>query len=1053
MNSGRGLFLLLVLVCLAILSLRSSAQTETATISGRVTDQQGAILVNAQVTVTNVETSLSSSQMTNRQGLYVLSGLKPGRYRLTVRNTGFRTVNLSDIVLNVQDSISQNVKLQVGSISESVTVVADETRVDTESAAVSTVVDRNFAENLPMNGRSFQTLIQLTPGVVLTASNYADSGQFSVNGQRASANYWLVDGVSANIGMSGGTQGNGAAGALGGFSVQGGTNSIVSVDAMQEFRIQTSTYAPEFGRTPGAQISIATRSGTNQLHGTAFEYLRNDVIDANDWFANHQLLRKPEERQNDFGGTLSGPILKSRTFFFFSYEGIRLRLPQVAEATVPSLAARQSAVPGVQPFLNAYPLPSPSAPDNNGVSPFGASYSNRSTLDATSFRLDHRLNEKLNLFGRYNYAPSQGFQRGTGQFLSLSTSGPTRNKIETATVGTTWAPSSTTIADLRFNYSRTSVDSFAQLDDFGGAVVPSLAGVLPNPYTLQNSYFGFNISSLSYGFLQAGNSGHNVQRSFNLVGSVSLQKGTHSLKFGGDFRRLSPVSNPANYRQFVYFGDVPSAQGGSTSFGITAAAQGVTLLFHNLGAFAQDTWRASSRLTVTYGLRWDVDFAPTSTSGPPLPVATNFHDLSRLGLAPDGTSVFRTKYNNFAPRLGVAFQLSDRQGWERVFRGGIGSFYDLATQEVGTAISGNYPFQVSQPVPPTQFPLTPAEAAPPVISPTVLSASGVGLFDPGLRLPYSLEWNVALEQALGTGRSLSTSYIGAAGRRLLQTGLVYSPNPNLGYAYLTTNAGTSDYSALQVQFRQRVSRGLQALCSYTWAHSIDTGSASSAVVSSNVYSPELGANANRGPSDFDIRNAFSAGITYELPAPKLHSFVNAIIRGWSVHNVVLARSAQPVDVYDSNLFSPLLQYDYRPDVIFGAPLYLHGSTYPGGKAFNSNAFAPPPIDPTTGAPLRQGTLTRNSLRGFGAAQWDFAVHREFPIHEQLRLQFRAEMFNVLNHPNFGPPVSDLANTSQFGQSTQMLGRSLNQNQNGGGFDTLYQIGGPRSIQLALKLLF
>ena len=204
---------------------------------------------------------------------------------MEVTAAGFKVVNVTGLIVNVQDHIEQNFRLQVGSVAESVTVTAGAPLVNTTDATVSTVVDRQFAENLPLNGRSFQTLIQLTPGVVLTANNGYDTGQFSVNGQRANSNYWMVDGVSANIGISASAvSGNGLGGALGSLSVLGGTNSLVSVDAMQEFRIQTSTFAPEFGRTPGAQISIVTRSGTNQFHGTAFDYLRNDVFDANDWF-------------------------------------------------------------------------------------------------------------------------------------------------------------------------------------------------------------------------------------------------------------------------------------------------------------------------------------------------------------------------------------------------------------------------------------------------------------------------------------------------------------------------------------------------------------------------------------------------------------------------------------------------------------------------------------------------------------------------------------------------------------------------------------------------
>ena len=325
-------------------------------------------------------------------------------------------VNVTGVTVNVQDHLEQNFKLVVGSVSESITVDGGAPLVNTESATVSTVVDRNFAENLPMNGRSFQTLIQLTPGVVLTANNGLDTGQFSVNGQRASSNYWMVDGVSANIGISAGqTPGNGLGGSLGSSSVLGGTNSLVSVDALQEFRIQTSTYAPEFGRTPGGQISIVTRSGTNQFHGTAFDYLRNDIFDANDWFngyTNNPPLPKAEERQNDFGGTFSGPILKSRTFFFFSYEGLRLRLPQTLLTFVPDLLSRQNALPAVQPYLNAFPMPNgPDDPATN-VAQYNGSFSDPATLDAYSLRIDHKLSDKLVLFGRYNYSPSKISERG-----------------------------------------------------------------------------------------------------------------------------------------------------------------------------------------------------------------------------------------------------------------------------------------------------------------------------------------------------------------------------------------------------------------------------------------------------------------------------------------------------------------------------------------------------------------------------------------------------------------------------------------------------------------
>jgi hypothetical protein len=271
--------LILGLLCLG----PAIAQSPNATINGIVLDPSGAAIAGAQIIVVNDATSVQHQATTNSAGIYVVTNLPPGPYRIQVAKIGFKTLMKPDIVLNVQDALAINFTLPIGAVSEIVTVTGGTPLVNTQDAAVSTVVDRQFAENLPMNGRSFQTLIQLTPGVVLTASNPSDGGQFSVNGQRADANYWMVDGVSANIGI-GSTfgPGNGLGGAAASFSVLGGTNSLVSVDAMQEFRIQTSTYAPEFGRNPGGQISIVTRSGTNQFHGSLFDYFRNDVLDAND---------------------------------------------------------------------------------------------------------------------------------------------------------------------------------------------------------------------------------------------------------------------------------------------------------------------------------------------------------------------------------------------------------------------------------------------------------------------------------------------------------------------------------------------------------------------------------------------------------------------------------------------------------------------------------------------------------------------------------------------------------------------------------------------------
>ncbi len=1054
--------------CAVSLALPLAAQSPNGTINGRVVDPSNGVIVGADILVINDATSVQYPGKTNDDGIYVVPNLPPGPYRLQVSKVGFKTLIKPDIVLNVQDALSINFTLPIGAVFETMTVEGGAPLVNTESAAVSTVVDRQFAENLPMNGRSFQTLIQLTPGVVTTASNLYDSGQFSVNGQRPSSNYWLVDGVSANIGVSaaGASPGNGFGGSLASFSVLGGTNSLVSVDAMQEFRIQTSTFAPEFGRTPGAQISIVTRSGTNELHGTVFDYFRNDALDANDWFADAAGLPKPEERQNDFGGTLSGPILKDRTFFFFSYEGLRLRLPQVGLTEVPDLEARQNAVPAIQPYLNAFPF-DPNQPDlGNGMAQFNASYSNAATLDAYSLRVDHKLSNTWNIFGRYNYSPSQIVQRGFAG-TSLNDSSPIRIITQTGTAGAAWLVSPRMANDLRFNYSKTDASSYSRLDNFGGALSLSTLP-LPTPYTSDNSKFNFDLLALTGGILLVGRGQNAMQRQINVVDGFTWQKGSHALKIGMDFRRLSPTFVPAAYFQAPIFLDVPSAEIGNPFLSIVQSAVEANILFHNLGAYAQDTWRISTHLTVTYGLRWDVDFAPSSPKGPSLAAVTGFNlnNLSNLALAPAGTPPFSTTYGNFAPRVGIAYELREKPDWQTVIRSGFGVFYDLASSEIGNLFGdAGYPFSARTEILGGTFPLAPSAAAPPPITAASLSSPSATLsaLNPHLQLPYTLQWNVALEQALGAQQTITVSYVGAAGRRLIQSAYVVSPNPSFGNADLVGGVGTSDYDALQVQFQRRLAHGLQALASYTWSHSIDTASAGSTYNGSNSLVPSVNPSANRGPSDFDIRNAFSTGVTYDIPAVKGNLLVNAALRGWSLQSVIQARSAPPVNVFDG-AFSTLNggYAEVRPDIVPGIPIYLYGSQYPGRKIINNTPdeggagcvgpFCPPPTD-ADGNPLRQGILGRNALRGFGATQWDFAVHRDFPVHERLTLQFRAELFNVLNHPNFGPPVSDISNSS-FGQSIQMLGQSMNSgNLGGGGFDALYQIGGPRSVQFALKLMF
>ena len=330
--------------------LPSKLHAQNGGISGSVRDASDAVVPKAKLKLTNQAAGFSRATESNTSGVYSFASVPPGTYDLSVAAEGFESQNRTGVTLNAASSVQMDFVLNVGNIETLVTVEAIAEAVNRTDASVGTVVNRQFVENLPLNGRSFQSLITLTPGVVLTRATENNPGQFSVNGQRPDANYFTVDGVGANLGIIPDTVLNQVGGgAVPATTASGGLNNLVSIDALQEFRVMTSTYAPEYGRTPGGQIQIVTRSGTNAFHGSVFEYFRNSVLDANNWFANQNHLAKPAERQNDFGGVFGGPLVNDRTFFFFSYEGLRLVQPVATTIMVPSVTARQQAIPAMRP--------------------------------------------------------------------------------------------------------------------------------------------------------------------------------------------------------------------------------------------------------------------------------------------------------------------------------------------------------------------------------------------------------------------------------------------------------------------------------------------------------------------------------------------------------------------------------------------------------------------------------------------------------------------------------------------------------------------------------
>ncbi|MBL8202730.1 MAG: TonB-dependent receptor [Blastocatellia bacterium] len=1026
------------------------AQSATATLTGTVTDETGAVVAGATVVVTDLSKQVERQTTTNSDGFFIVPQLLPSHYKIRVQRSGFATAELPDVALNVGDQSSIRIQLKVAQVGETVTIT--EASLVSEAPAVATLVNRQFVENQPLNGRSFQTLVELSPGVVITPSNLVTPGQFSVNGQRAGSNYFTVDGVSANFGSSASTTlYETAGGGVPSYSSQGSTASLASVDAVQEFSIQTSTYAPEFGRQPGAQVQLVTRSGTNDFHGSIFEYLRNDKFDANNFFANANNLKRPPIQQNDFGGVVGGPVLlpksafgpfaydgRNRTFFFFSYEGVRLRTPFVTvPLQVPSLAARQNATGVLRDILNAFPLPTgaPLAATPNAA-PYQAAFSKPSSLDATSFRIDQNFGPKLSLFGRVNHAPSVTDERA--RFCAASCVARLDHKTDTYTAGATMTFGPRLNNDLRVNYSKAGVNQSYFIDNFGGAIIPPQSSLYPSFTSGPQGYIYIEVDPSGENTISDGLFSDQKQRQFNLVNNLSYTVGGHALKFGVDYRRLAPTADSGTYRRNFIFPNITSLVGGiaptASLVGIDAVLRPV---YQNFSAYAQDTWRTNSRLTFTYGLRYEVNPAPSEKDGrEPVTVLTLNNPTA---LAPRGTRFYETTFNNISPRVGVSYQLSQKRG--TVLRGGFGVFYDLGYNFTGTAFSTTlYPNARTLGLTNQTFTAATAAVQPPAVNPNP-PYPRIFAYQRDFKLPYTLQYNVAIEQAIGASNVVKATYVGANGRRMGRVTTLVNPG-FFTRIDAVTNDATSDYHSLQLQYQRRLSKGLQALVSYTFAKSLDIVSEESF---QNRQSPtgRFDPKQDRGPSSFDLRHAFNAAISYAIPSPFADGAGKAIFGGFGLDTIIRARSATPVNVLSGrDPFGLGFTTVSRPDLVAGRPLYLNDPSFAGGRRFNPAAFdGVTPI-----AQGRQGTLGRNVLRGFGANQLDVALRRDFKLVESLNLQFRLDAFNLFNHANFANP-NGILTSAIFGRASQMLSSGL------GGMSPLYQIGGPRSLQLALKLQF
>jgi hypothetical protein len=569
------------------------------------------------------------------------------------------------------------------------------------------------------------------------------------------------------------------------------------------------------------------------------------------------------------------------------------------------------------------------------------------------------------------------------------------------------------------------------LDNFGGATPVNLATAMgASSSTLFEPYLVVYIPGIGDAYLSP-NYGKNASGQWNLVDTFNLSVGHHTLKFGFDYRHITSPITPPNAEAVTVWESATEVENNTTAISDIYNFKSATPLFNETALFVQDEWRLHPRINLSFGLRWEVDPPPTEQHGDDAyTLLGNIGNPATLSLAPQGTPLWRTYWYDFAPRLGLAWTLRNRPGTETVVRAGGGIFFDTANEIAATGYS-DFGFESFTLASGLMLPYTSNQLSVPISATPPYTSGEIAAFPSHLQLPYTFEWNTSIEQALGKNQAFTISYVGSNGRRLIgeQELSLTSFNPNFGEVVYFPNGITSNYQALQTQFQRTVVRGIQALASYTWSHSIDFGS--------SAFELPL----QRGNSDFDVRNNLQGGLSWDLPHVVEQPRAAAILNDWGLDARLNVRSAFPVTLDGNEIVDPATGSISFGELnrVAGQPIYVYGNQYPGGKAINPNAFSLP----VTGI---SGDAPRNFVRGFGATQLNLAVRREFHLHHDLALQFRAEAFNILNHPIFGlidPMYTDLT----FGQAIETLNSSL------GTLASQYQQGGPRSMQFALKLHF
>jgi len=1049
----------LILACL-FGTISTSAQTMgAATLQGTVTDRSGAVVPGAQAVITSQSTGVSRQLTTNSDGFFSATDLRPGTYKIVVSKAGFSVQETDNVVLTVGAIREVDVQLALATASKTVVVSAVSNALDTTSATVQGVVTGETTRELPLNGRDFTSLAALQPGVSQVLTQYGASAtsttrlsrgfgsQLSIGGNRPQEISYLLDGVNTN------DYANGSPGSVSG--------AILGVDAVQEFSVISSNARAQYGRNAGGVVNSITRSGTNAFHGSVYDYLRNSVFDARNYFDPPTI---PSFRRNQFGGTVSGPIIRNKTFFFANYEGLRQSLGAAMNDIVPSPNARNGILttgsvtidPNVLPYLALYPIPPASTvKGDTGVYSFVTQEPTNENFIIT--HLDHNISDNDMLHGTFLYdTASISSADSSDAVIDQAISRRTTVALEYVHI---FSPQVTNV--VRLGYNRSVASGPQQKGVINPAAKDSALGYFP----------GANVGALRVSGLTNFNGGVGAvgtysyhSNSYQLYDDVAVLRGNHSLAFGGSVERLqdnelagllpfgewsfgSLKNFLTNVPQFFTSG-LPTLPVRPTDLRTTIAA-----------AYVQDNWRFRRNLTLNLGLRYEMNTDVTQT-------ANNLGEL----INPTDTSVthVRTYFSNnptlknFDPRVGFAW-VPFGHG-RTVLRGGFG-FYDVLPLPYmfGLQAVSSYPIYDESENTSVARGSFPRNGFPPGFVPPVRA---MYMFR-NPRRSYVMQYTLNVEQKLTPNTNLSVDYIGWHGVHQLFTAndinfvlpVTNSPmgyvwpkkgtapmlNPAMGIVSGQFFEGSSIYNSLQTMLEYKASH-VQAMFSYTWSRSIDDSSSnvSGGSFDNSVSNPPyFDLRLNRGPSDFNVTNMISAYAITALPGPpKRWGRAGAPLRGWNLQNILSIRSGLPFTATVGG--DPLGSLTSTP---FDRPNQVSrsGCTHPQNIHYlNTSCFAFPgtyQYAPGLFGPIL-GNAGRNGIIGPGSFVWTVGVTKEVPISERVRMELDAEAFNVTNRPNFSNPIAS---------DTQIFNASGNLLSSAGEITSTSSTS--RQLQFAIKLLF